>query len=51
MAAAGLGWKGYDEWEDPAEILAPREPEPAAERAADPQERAAQVAAFLASIR
>ena len=49
IAATG-GWKGFEDFEDPADLLDGDE-ETATERAADPDERAAQVAAFLAAIR
>jgi hypothetical protein len=57
MAAAAAGWKGYDDWDDPADLLARLEEETAAElagpaeRYSDPELRAAQVAAFLAAVR
>ena len=50
MIAATGGWKGFEDFEDPADLLDGDE-ETATERAADPDERAAQVAAFLAAIR
>ena len=51
LIAATGGWEGFDEFEDPADLITDPEPEPVTgERASDPDVRAAQVAAFLASI-
>lgn len=51
LIAATGGWQGWDDYEDPAELISvPPEPGPAG-RAADPDVRAAQVAAFLAAAR
>lgn len=49
VIASGLGWDGFDELEDPADMLtAPDSPAPQ-DRAPDPAARAAQIAAFLAA--
>jgi hypothetical protein len=49
VVAARLGWEGFDQLEDPADLLT-AEPDPMpAGRATDPVLRAAQVAAFLAA--
>ena len=50
MVAATGGWQGLPDFEDPADLLAGLVPEGESVRAADPDARAAQVAAFLASI-
>jgi hypothetical protein len=53
VIASGLGWTGFDDMEDPADILDPNaEPAPsgAPERATDPAARAAQLAAFFAAV-
>jgi hypothetical protein len=49
VIASGLGWDGFPDLEDPADLLTmPADPGPA-ERASDPLLRAAQIAAFLAA--
>jgi hypothetical protein len=52
LVAATNGWKGLGDLEDPAEVLEQllAQPAPAAERASDPTERAAQVINFLAAM-
>jgi hypothetical protein len=52
VIASGLGWDGFDDLEDPADLLTGATAAPAGgapERAADPVARAAQIAAFLAA--
>jgi hypothetical protein len=48
VIASGLGWEGGRDFTDPADALA-GEDDTGPVRAADPGERAAQVAAFLAA--
>jgi hypothetical protein len=52
VIASGLGWDGFDDLEDPADLINTpglAEASGAAPRATDPAARAAQIAAFLAA--
>jgi hypothetical protein len=50
VIAGRLGWDGFDELDDPADLInMPAVPAGPAERATDPDLRAAQIAAFLAA--